>query len=102
MASVSCAGRSARTIEPQSWAYGALRVYGLRYLGLENEAIYGEGEAFLLVAGGDEICAGLDLGACIAHGDAEAAFFEHEDVVGHIAEGGDLFGGHIEVRSKGG
>ncbi len=48
------------------------------------------GEAVVLVAVGDRARLRLHLVAGIAHGDREAALAEHQHVVRHVADGGDL------------
>src|ERR1700722_6539647 len=61
----------------------------------EDEAFYGVGEAFVFVGGGDAAGGFLDFVAGVAHGDAEAGVSEHEDVVGLVADRGDLLGGDL-------
>jgi hypothetical protein len=50
------------------------------------------GEALVVVAGGDPASGALYLHAGVAHHDAQPGVGEHEHVVGHVADGGDLFG----------
>jgi hypothetical protein len=62
-----------------------------------DEPIDGVGEAFFLVRGRDVAGGALHLGAGVAHRDAGAGDGEHQHVVGHVADHGDLLGGDLQV-----
>src|SRR5579872_2817186 len=68
----------------------------IRGVALEDEFFHGVGEAFVFAARGDVGGGFLDFFAGLAHGDADAALFEHEDVVGLVADGGDFVGGNLQ------
>ena len=58
----------------------------------QHEVLDGVGEALVLVALRRLVRRLLRLGVGVAHGDAEARVVEHQDVVGLVADGGDLLG----------
>jgi len=47
-------------------------------------------ETILFIRRGNAPRGSLDVGACITHGDAQSAERKHQDIIGHIADGGDL------------
>src|SRR5215472_17024026 len=53
------------------------------------------GEALVVVAGGDPARGTLYLDVGVAHHDAQPRVGGHEHVVGHVADGGDLFGRNV-------
>src|ERR1700730_13742706 len=67
----------------------------------QNELPHGFGEALVLVAVGHCARLRLHLVAGVAHGDGKAAFAEHEDVVRHVADGGNLLGGDVQRFGQG-
>ena len=68
---------------------------------MQDEFVHGFGEAFLFIGGRDVGGGFLDFGAGVAHGDADSTFTEHEDVVGHVADGGDLVYGRVQKLGHG-
>src|SRR5580658_4341351 len=61
----------------------------------EHELLHGLGEAVVFVGGRDPPGGALDLRVGVPHGDTQAGVGEHQDVVGHVPDSGDLFGAQL-------
>ena len=54
------------------------------------ELLHGAGKPSSSLVGGDRTGGPLHLGGGVSHGDAQPGVGKHQDVVGHVADGGDL------------
>src|SRR5260370_42647189 len=63
---------------------------GVSIFGAEHVTFHRLSETFVIVRSRDEPCLLLNFSTGVAHGDADAALSEHQDIIRHIADSGDL------------
>src|SRR4029077_11834234 len=70
---------------------GFLLLSSVRGTPVQNDFLDGPRKSFLLVCGSDIGSRCLNFGARVAHRNAHAALLKHQDVIGHVSDGRDLF-----------